>query len=354
MNPIRLLSASAQVAAHLRAELERSRWTDGMPGVNWLAAELGVNRKTVGAALLQLEKEGLLSNQGQGRKRRIVPPDSNTVRPMRIAILEYTPVAMTAGYMVELQHLLLAAGHTAFFAAKSQTELGMDVDRIARLVKKTGADAWIIAAGSRELLEWFCEQPFPAFALFGRRDGLLIPSTGPDKPPAVAAATRELVKLGHRRIVLVVQRVRRLPRPGRSERAFLDELKVHGIPVSDYNLPDWEETADGLRELLESLFRVTPPTAMIIDEAPLFAAVQQFLAERGLRVPHQVSLICTDGDPTFVWCKPAISHIRWDAGPVLRRIVRWAANVSIGRRDVSQTLCAAEFVAGGTIGPCAK
>lgn len=354
MNPIRILSASAQVAAHLREELERSRWSDGMPGVNWLAAELGVNRKTVVAALRQLENEGLLANEGQGRKRRIIPPGETAVRSMRIAILEYDPVALTAGYMVELQHLLLAAGHTAFFAAKSMSELGMDLPKIAAMVKKTGADAWVIAAGSREILSWFCEQSLPAFALFGRRDGLPIPAVGPDKPPVVAAATRELIALGHRRIVLVAKRVRRMPKPGRSEQAFLTELATHGIPVSDYNLPDWAETTDGLHELLDSLFRVTAPTAMIIDEAPLFAAVQQFLAGRGLRVPHQVSLVCTDGDPTFAWCKPAISHIRWDAGPVLRRIVRWAAKVSIGRADAKQTLSPAEFVRGGTIGQCPK
>lgn len=322
-----------------------------MPGVNWLAKELGVNRKTVVAALLQLEKEGLLSNQGQGRKRRIVPPSGNSARPMRIGIFDYDPMPLTEGYIVELQHLLLGAGHTAFFAPKSLSELGMDVARVARIVKQTGADAWVVAAGSREVLGWFCSEKLPVFALFGRRDGLPLPSTGPHKAPIVAAATRRLIELGHRRIVLVVKRVRRLPKPGRSELAFLDELRAGGIPVSDYNLPDWEETMDGLHELLNSLFRVTPPTAMIIDEAPLFAAVQQFLASRGIRVPQQVSLICTDDDPTFAWCKPAIAHIRWDAGPVLRRIVRWAANVSQGKEDTRQTLTPAEFVEGGTIGP---
>jgi hypothetical protein len=39
---------------------------------------------------------------------------------------------------------------------------------------------------------------------------------------------------------------------------------------------------------------------------------------------------------------------------VVRRIVRWAANVSQGKRDLRQTLTKAEFVAGGTIGPVKK
>ena len=325
-----------------------------MPGVNWLAGELGVNRKTVAAALSQLEKEGVISNEGQGRKRSITPPEGETVRPMRIAMLVDDPLPLTEGYLVELQHLLLAAGHTAFFASKSLNELAMDVPRVARLVRQTGADAWLVVAGSRDILNWFCEQSLPVFALFGRREGIPLPGTGPDKPPVMAATTRRLIGFGHRRIVLIAKRMRRLPKPGRSELAFINSLKQHGIPVSDYNLPDWEETVEGLHQLLDALFRVTPPTAMIIDEAPIFAAVQQFLASRGLRVPQQVSLICTDDDPTFAWCKPAISHIRWATGPVLRRIVRWAAKVSIGREDVKQTFSAAEFVSGGTIGPCVE
>ena len=68
-------------------------------------------------------------------------------------------------------------------------------------------------------------------------------------------------------------------------------------------------------------------------------------------MPEDVSLICTDSDPNFAWCEPSIAHIRWDYLPVVRRIVRWAANVSIGKTDLRQTSTKAEFVEGGTIGP---
>lgn len=94
--------------------------------------------------------------------------------------------------------------------------------------------------------------------------------------------------------------------------------------------------------------------ALIIDEGPLFAAAQQFLAQRRLRVPQDVSLICTDNDPSFEWSKPAIPQIHWDSRPVVRRIVKWAENVSLGKRDLRQTRTPAEFIAGGTIGPAAR
>ena len=350
MHVFRLLPADEQVAAFLRAELERGLWVERMPGVNWLSAELGVNRRSVEAALRQLEKEGQLKGRGPGHKRRIVA-QRGQARPMRIGFLDYDQVSLTEGYTIELQHLLMEAGHTVFFAEKSLTELGMDVPRISRLVQKAKAEAWVVGSGSREVLEWFSTQPMPTFAFFGRRQGLPIAGAGPDKVPAQLEATRHLIALGHRSILFLVRRERRHPVPGLAELAFLDELKAHGIPTGRFNLPDWEETVDGFHACLHELFRVTPPTALIIDEPQFFIAAQQFLADRQLRVPQQVSLVCTDFDPAFLWYKPPVSHIRWDSGPVVRRIVRWAATVSRGRPDLRQTLTKAEFIPGGTIGP---
>jgi DNA-binding transcriptional regulator YhcF (GntR family) len=351
MNPLRLLTAAEQVAAHLRHRLELGQWANAMPGVNPLAAELGVNHKTVEAALRELERDGLLVGQGPGRCRRIVQPKGRAARAMRLAFLLYERADRRLEYLVELQHALVEAGHTVAMLPRTLVELGMDVLRVSRLVRQTPADAWVVCAGSRALLEWFSARPAPVFALFGRRDGLPIAATGPDKLPALLAATRRLIALGHRRIVLLVQRERRLPEPGRTERAFLELLAAHGLPVGDFNLPDWEETPAGFHERLRLLFQVTPPTALIIDSAPLFVAAQQFLAGRRLRVPDEVSLICTDPNLSFEWCVPTVAHIAWDSAPVVRRVVRWASVVSRGWRDGRQTLTPAEFIPGGTIGP---
>lgn len=353
MEALRLFSPAEQVAERLRSEVMSGNLAEVMPGVLKLEGLLGVNRNTIEAGLRILEAEGLLVPQGTGRCRKIVLQGKQSAQRMRVAILDHEPLAQTAGYLVELQHLLVESGHAAFFTGRSQMELQMDVRRIHRLVESTAADAWVILAGSREVLQWFAEQPVPAFALFGRRRGLPIAGVGPDKPPALAEATRSLIALGHRRIVLMVRVVRRYPEPGTAERVFLGELAAHGIAPGRYHLPDWEESVTGFHARLESLFRVTPPTAMIIDEAPFFVAALQFCASRGLRVPQDVSLVCTDADPSFDWCQPSVAHIRWDSGPVVRRILRWARNVSRGRQDLRQTFTTAEFVPGGTIGPVA-
>jgi DNA-binding LacI/PurR family transcriptional regulator len=257
-------------------------------------------------------------------------------------------------YIVELHHELLEAGHVTFYAPRNMMDLGMDVQRIARMVTSIEADAWIVGSASKEVLQWFAGRSVPAFALFGRRDGVAIASAGPDKRPAMTAAAQALLRLGHRRIVLLVRAARRLPEPGQAELAFLDALADGGLKVSDYNMPDWKETPEGLQELLSSLFRITPPTAMMIDEPSLFAATQQFLAAQGLRVPRDVSIICTDPDLTFTWCRPKIAHIDWDTKPVISRVMRWAASVSKNTPDLRQILTPATFHPGGTIGSASR
>ena len=347
----KFLSVAEQLAAYLRKELLRRRWIGTMPGMNQLAAEFGVDDKTVEVALRQLEHEGFLVAQGQGRRRLISIPGPDTTRSLRVAILMSEPLDRKLDFIVELQHLLTDAGHVAFYPQGTLVELGMDAARIARMVRKTPADAWVVLSASREVLQWFSKQPEPAIAFAGRARKVRIAAVGPDKVPALVAIVRQLVALGHKKIVLLVRTRRRLPEPGAFERAFLDELTAHGISASTYNLPHWEETIEDFHKRLESLFQLTPPTALIVDEAPFMLATLQFLLKWGLRVPQDVSLACTDGDPTFSWCQPSMAHIHWDSRLVLQRVVRWAANVSRHKEDLRQTLTKAEFVPGGTIGP---
>jgi DNA-binding LacI/PurR family transcriptional regulator len=349
------VSTARQLSAYLREELVRGRWRGVMPGVIRLANELGLARDSVEAAMHELELEGVLRSQGRGRGRLIDLTAIGQKTPgLRVAILLGDSDDRRVDYMVELIHLLEEAGHAPFFSRKTLEDLGADVKRLARFVRRTEADAWVVMAGSLDVLKWFSTQQIPIFALFGRFGNLPIPGIGPDKSPAYAEVVRLLVVHGHQRIVLLARPQRRNPQPTQPpppEWTFLRTLEAEGIVVSDYNFPDWDNTKEGFHRCLESLFQLTSPTALIVQESQLFAAVQQFLAARGIKVPQDISLVCADPDPTFAWQIPSVTHIRSDSTPWIRRIIRWAANVSRGKEDHRQGLSKAEFVVGGTIGP---
>ncbi len=351
MPPLKLLSAASQVAAHIRADLIRGRWSEMMPGVDRLAVELGVNRKTVDAALQELEREGLLAGQGPRRRRRIVPLKGGKTRPMRVAILVWTPADRSWTYVVDLQHQLTEAGHVSFHTPKTLLELKMDVGRIAKMVARTKADAWVVVCGSVEVLAWFAQQKTPAFALFGGWRGLPIAAAGPDCEAAVEAGTRSLLKLGHRRIIMLIRRQHRQPIMGQLPKAFLNSLAAYGIPASPYVLPDWEESVPGFQKCLAKLFQVTPPTGLLVDEPELFAATHHFLATQGLRVPRDVSLIFLGHEPVFEWCVPTVTRMQQDFSQLVWCILRWANNASRGKRDLRQHAFPAQYIPGGTVAP---
>lgn len=361
MKPLPRLTLADQTAAHLRERLGSAQWGGKVPGVVRLGAELQVSQTTVRAALRKLEAEGFIAPGGRCRRRQVTAGTGRGGRrglSMGIMLHDERPESQSKStplipdpIVLTIQHTLEAAGHEVFFPRQSQVELHHDVRRITRHLRQTPADAWIVISGSRDLLEWFAGQPMPCLALYGRAGGLPIARAGADKEPAYRAVVRHLVAHGHSRIVLIARSPRRKPVPGRVEQAFLAELAAHGIPTGDFNLPDWEETPAGFNALLTELFRLTPPTALIIEETSRLIAASQFLARRGIIVPEQVSLVCTDYDEALAWCHPPVAHMTWSTKPFVQRILRWASAVREGRNYRATTLLPAEFVPGGSTGP---
>lgn len=351
MKPFHALKAIEQLAAHLRSEILAGSLGETLPGVHRLAKELGVSPKSVVAAVAQLEHEGLVQGQGERRRCRIVPQNDLAPVALQIRILLFDKAERNAPNMIDLRHRLAEAGHRPDYATKDFHELGMNAGNVVRYVKTHPADAWVFCGASQEVLERFVDQPLPVFALFGLHASLPIAGASAQKIPALIAAVQRLVGLGHRRIVMLVRDERRKPHPGYLEQAFLDELGRHGIQTGRYNLPDWKDSREGFQRGLDSLFQHTPPTALIISEPLIFTAAQQYLANRGIVAPKQISLICDDPDPNFGWCEPAISHFCWDPAPLLRSIVHWANQVARGKRSRRKIFSLAEFIEGGTIGP---
>lgn len=358
MPPIHRLTLMEQTAEHVRDGLRAGRWQGQLPGVLRLARELGVAAGTLRHALRQLEKAGDLALSADGRSRQIRPVRLEVGQTLRVGILLWEKLEEDNAQAQQLLHGLAQAlekmGCAPFFSAQSQSALRHDVGRIGRYVTKTDADAWVVFAGSRPVLEWFAAQSRPCLALAGRFRGLPIAAASPDKLPAYRDLVRRLLALGHRRIVLLTGRGRRLPQPGRLEAAYLEDLATHGITRQSYHLPDWEETPAGFQRVLTELFRHSPPTALITDEVRLLTAALQFLAHRKLGVPEQVSVAYADEDPAFVWCCPRLTHVRWHNEPLIRHAARWAKAVRGGRVDKKQVFYPAELVVGGTIGPPPK
>lgn len=319
-----------------------------------MASRLGVDHRLVIGAFEILEQEGLLVSEGVGKRRRIVLREKQKTPLMRFQIFIYEECDRQLFYLVDLQHKLMNAGHICAFSSATLTGLGMDPVKLRRYVEKNDVDAWIVFAGSKQALDWFSQLKTPSYALAGRMIGTAMPGCGPNKVPALRVAVRRLIELGHRRIVMMVRDERRKPAPGLAEQAFIQELESHGIKTGSYNLPDWDDSVDDFHRCLKSLFRHTPPTALILDEMQHFSAAQLYLAQMGIMAPRDISIMCMDPNPAFNWCKPTVAHIDWDAAPMIRKVIRWADRFALGQYDNKQDFSPARFIEGETIGPVRK
>jgi DNA-binding LacI/PurR family transcriptional regulator len=123
------------------------------------------------------------------------------------------------------------------------------------------------------------------------------------------------------------------------------------VSAGDYNIPDWEPTLEGLQALFASLFQVTPPTALIVEEPAHLLALILHLAQRRLRVPQDVSLISLGRIASMAWCRPEVTSFYWDNDQILRRITRWVAAVAMGRPDREAVRLPLKFNSGATIAP---
>jgi DNA-binding LacI/PurR family transcriptional regulator len=352
MKNLRIRSSSAQLAEYLQEQIRDRIWTTTLPGESWLMAHLQVGRGTVRAAMAQLEAEGILAPCGQGKRRQIVlNRDAFTTRKIRVRIFLYEIQDRSCIDISSLLAELLAEGMDADFTRKSFKDLNMQVAKVEQYVSQNPADAWILISASQEVIEWFSQQEVPSHAMYGRHEGLPIAAAFPIIIPGQTAAVQRLIELGHKRIVMLARAERRKPKLLRSEQVFIEQLEAAGIKTSDYNLPDWEESREGLRRLVDELLRFSPPTAMLFQEAQLYIAVKSHLADRGVICPRHISLVVADEDPCFGWCHPIPSQIQWDYRKVVRSIVRWAKNVADGKEDRRKIGTEAEFVEGGSIGP---
>jgi DNA-binding LacI/PurR family transcriptional regulator len=145
----------------------------------------------------------------------------------------------------------------------------------------------------------------------GALNTLNVPSVGVDEQTAGELATQHLIDLGHRRIGYVAGPDHYLPTRQKAAgwasalgsaglNGGADELVAYG---HDFTV---EAGRVALRDLLA---RDRPPTGVICSSDLMAIGVLQEAAERGLRVPEDLSVVGFDGIEPTAWTKPALTTV---------------------------------------------
>ncbi|MEU3253596.1 substrate-binding domain-containing protein [Streptomyces sp. NPDC006997] len=158
-----------------------------------------------------------------------------------------------------------------------------------------------------------------------------------DVPPGVVSvgaanwqggvtATEHLLALGHQRVA-VVAGPRRAPGGGARIAGYRSALTSAGIGHRpEYVLHAGSEEAGARRRTHELLDLPEPPTAVFVCSDRMALGVYEALAERGLRVPVDISVVGFDDLPEARWAAPPLTTVRQPlaemAATALRLLVR--------------------------------
>jgi LacI family transcriptional regulator len=301
-------SLTSQVTARISAEIEAGTWVGWLPGERALTATLRVSRKTVRRAIEQLKHDGQIeTEQGQGH-RIIAQARPRRSGPDSVGLLIPDPLEnlrpYTALWVDELRALLfetqtsltLFSGHR-FFSARADTE-------IARLVRQNPQSCWVLAHTDERIQQWFHANDVPCILAGSGHRGLLLPSVDLDYFAVCRHAVGVMIRQGHRRIALLRRDAQRAGDID-SEAGFMDGARRTGRSDVEAMVARHADSVDASLRALARLFdRAARPTALLVAHPSFYLTAVSFLAGRGLRVPHDVSLISRDDESFLSYLTP--------------------------------------------------
>ena len=215
--------------------------------------------------------------------------------------------------------------------------------RTLKLFTERGLDALIIAPAherNRELNEFIENLPMPYIILdremLVKADTILF-----DHTSGIAQVVDHFAELGHERLGLVTANLK--SRPGRRRiAAFKAAVRARGLKANDEHLVLPESSmSSAYDDVIKMLSRKDRPTAIIVQGTGVLYSTLNAIAQHGLRIPDDISLVSIGRADFILNHVPAISTLRIDyeklSDEITTRLFERLANGS-GRKQLLRRL----------------
>jgi DNA-binding LacI/PurR family transcriptional regulator len=358
-SPQRYQSLAAQVAARIAAEIEKGSWGTWLPGERTLTQTLQVSRKTLRKALAHLQREGTIKTRhGLGHEVLAAAyphgsgdPQENTVGLLTPEALEYLR-PYTALWVDELRSLLFENGVRLATFSGHRFFMGNPDKALARLIEQNPQKCWVLAHSNERIQHWFHDHQISCVLAGSSHPGLPLPNVDLDYFAICRHAAGAMMRLGHRRVALFTKQSERAGDLD-SERGFEDGVRRSPHREVEAIIAHHDGTVEGAYRSLGRLFDArTPPTAMLVAQSTYYLTAIAFLAERGLRVPKQVSLMSRDDETFLAYLKPAPARYSCNPKTYAKRLllqVQLAFEGETGAHTIHRI--EPKFIPGGSLGP---
>jgi LacI family transcriptional regulator len=354
---VRRISLVAQVADLLREHLDAGRWRGRLPGQRALSRELQVSCRTLRAAMKLLAREGRLGI-AHGRPTRALARARGARRGAGrvVRLLLSQPLHELAQINLyrfgELRRCLMDAGYELEVHLDPGSPRRGSAAGLEALARENPAACWVLHVSKPETQRWFAERDLPAVVSKSSHPGVRLPSVDVDFRALGHHAAGLFLGLGHRRVALLMLQARPANEAA-IEEGFLGGFHGrHAGSVARVGVHD--ATVPGICRALDALLKEDRrPTGILCTGTGFAFATMGALAQRGVRVPGDVSLATQVADSPLVrYACPSLAHYRIDWDLYARRLTRLVIRVATaGAPEPRHVLLLPEFQAGESLAP---
>ncbi|MCX6858224.1 MAG: substrate-binding domain-containing protein [Verrucomicrobia bacterium] len=297
----RRASLPLDVAAFLRGRLCAGAWGKFLPGELELVRELQVGRNTIRAALLILEKEGLLRTTS-GRRREVVmdvPKRRAKLQPQKMAVLLLpapwqTLAPSTLLWLDALRSRLLGSGWQLQMIVDAAAFRRTPAAALESLAARHPSAVWILLRSTAVMQRWFEKRQLSTVVAGSCHAGVRLLQVDTDFRATSRHAAARLVGLGHRHLAVLAPAV---------SFAGDDESLVgfrEGAGDASWQIQRCHDSKASVIKVLRTLLSGSQrPTALFVLQAGHAATALTYLSQQGVAVPAQMSLLSRDHEPFF-------------------------------------------------------
>jgi LacI family transcriptional regulator len=284
------------------------------------------------------------------RAKRESHPHVRTIGVLtRLPMQEVLPFALC--WIGRLREILARAGLELEIHSGRRWYSRRPEKDLAALTRQRPAAAWLLFVTSERMQRWFVDSGLPAVLSGSCHPGIELPSVDFDYRAICRHAAGQLLRRGHRRVVLLMQGAETagdIESAAGFMEAFQGRAATGAVPTIAYH----QGTPESIRRKLHEILRETlAPTAFIVARSMPALMTASELLRRGLRVPGDVSVIARDSDHFHEYFSPQLARYRADPEAHARRLSRIILRLARGENASAMRIrLMPEFLAGESLG----
>jgi DNA-binding LacI/PurR family transcriptional regulator len=354
-------SLIVETASVLRDGIRTGQWTRTLPSERALSEQLHISRPTLRLAISVLAREDLV-RVAHGNPSLVLarsrPIRSQRGARMAVGLIVNVSIhrlpTMVLHVLMELRDALQQAGVGSEIYFSSIKEGEQRWQALEEFLRTRAVFCSLLVGASEELQQWFARNiRHPAFVMGSSARAVELPSLDVDYFSVCRHAAGMFLSRGHRRVAFIRPDLK-LAGYAACEEGFLHGFENTPHEDAEGIVVRYRENPHDMLQHLRHLFRAggQSPTGIMVAMPIDVVLAQQFLLQRGLRIPRDVSIIACNSDYYFDLIDPKITHYIYPERKFSQRLTRYLLQLmQNGSIPPVRHLILPDFYDGASLGP---